>query len=72
MPLAELGMLQADTMRSVYTLAAVGAEVIVIAQLMNLHRERLLTISGGVPEVIPTVEVEPEDFNFEENLNGEA
>ena len=43
-----------------------------IACLMNSHQEQLLTITGGVPEAIPTVEVEPEDFNFEGNLNGEV
>ena len=72
LPLAKPGMSQADTMRSVYTLAAAGVEVIAIAHLMNLHQERLLTILGGVLKVIPTVEVEPEDFDFKGNLNGEV
>ena len=64
-------MLQADTMRSVYTLVAVGAEVIAIAHLMNSHQEWLLTITGGTPEAIPTMEVEPEEFNFNGNLSSE-
>ena len=72
MPLAEPGMSWVNTMRSVYTLAAVGVEVIAIAHLMNSHRERLLAISGGALEVVPTVEVEPEDFDFKGNLNGEV
>ena len=57
---------------SVYTLAVVGVEVIVIACLMNLHWEQLLTITGGVPEAIPTVEVEPEDFDVNGNLSGKS
>ena len=65
-------MLWANTMRSVYTLAVAGVEVIAIAHLMNPHQEQLLMIMGGAPEVIPTVEVEPEDFDFEGNLHGEA
>ena len=69
LPLAEPGMSQADTMRSVYTLAAVGVEVIGIARLMNLCQGRLLALMGGAPEAILTVEVEPEEFDFEGNLH---
>ena len=72
LPLAEPGMSWADTMRSVYMLAAVGVEVIAIACLMNSRWERLLTITGGTPEAILTVEVEPEEFNFEGNLDSES
>ena len=72
MPLAEPGVLLPDTTRSVYTSAAVGAEVIVIAHLMNSHQERLLTIMGGAPEVIPIMEVEPEEFNFDGNLHDDV
>ena len=70
--LAEPGMSWANTMRSVCTLAAVGAEVIAIACLMNLCWERLLVVTGGMPEVILTMEVEPEDFDFEGNLSSKA
>ena len=45
-------------------LVAAGAEAMAIAHLMNSHREWLLAITGGAPEAIPTVEVEPEDFDF--------
>ena len=72
LPLAKPGMLRANIMRSVYTLAAVGVEVIAIAHLMNLCWERLLAITGGMLEAILAVEVEPEDFDFKGNLNGEA
>ena len=71
LPLAKPGMSWADIMRSVYTLAAVGVEMTVIACLMNLCWEQLLTIMGGAPAAIPIVEVEPEDFDFEGNLNSE-
>ena len=72
LPLAKPGMLWANIMRSVYMLAAVGAEVIATACLMNLCQERLLTITGGTLEAIPTVEVELEDFDFEGNPHGEV
>ena len=72
LPLAKPGTSQADIVRSVYMLAAAGVEVIVIAHLMNSCWERLLAIMGGMPGAILTMEVEPEDFDFEGNLNGEA
>ena len=72
LPLAEPGMSQADITRYAYTLAAVGAEVTRIACLMNLWRARMLALLGGEPEVIPIVEVTPEDFDFEGNLDGES
>ena len=62
-------MLQADDTRSAYTLAAAGVEVVAIVHLMNLHQGKLLTVMGGTPEVIPTMEVEPEEFDFEGNLH---
>ena len=68
MPLTKLGMLQADIMRSVYLLAAVGEEIIAIACLMNLCCEWLLTITGGEPAAILIIEVESEDFDFDSNL----
>ena len=72
LPLAEPGMSQANIMRHAYTLAAVGAEVMRIARLMNLWRARMLDLLGGKPAAIPIVEVEPEEFNFEGNLNGKS
>ena len=70
LPLAKPEMSRADTIRSVNTLAAVGAVVTAIVHLMNLRQEQLLILLGGVPEAIPIVEVDPEDFNFDGNLNG--
>ena len=52
-------------------LVAVGAEVTRIARLMNSRRARMLKLLGGEPEAIPIVEVEPEEFDFEANLNSE-
>ena len=72
MPLAEPGMSRANTIRSVNTLAVAGAEATAIVHLMNSRWEQLLALMGGVPEAIPIVEVEPEDFDFEGNLNGES
>ena len=72
LPLAKPGMLRADIMRHAYTLAAAGAEVTRIARLMNLRRARMLKLLGGKREVIPIMEVEPEEFDFEGNLNGES
>ena len=69
LPLAKPGMSRADIMRHAYTLAAVGVEVTRIARLMNLRRARMLDLLGGKPAVIPIVEVEPEEFDFEGNLN---
>ena len=40
-----------------------------IARLMNLRCARMLKLLGGEPEAIPIVEVEPEEFDFEGNLN---
>ena len=71
LPLAECRMLRADIMRHVYTLAAVGAEVTRIARLMNLRRTRMLELLGGELAAIPIMEVEPEEFDFKGNLNGE-
>ena len=71
-PLTKLEMLQADIMRSVYLLAAVGEEIIVIACLMNLHCEWLLTIAGGEPTAILIIEVESEDFDFDSNLHDDS
>ena len=51
-------------------LAAAGAEVMRIARLMNLRCARMLELLGGEPAAIPIVEVEPEEFNFEGNLDG--
>ena len=72
LPLAEPRMLQADIMRHAYTPAAAGAEVTRIAHLMNLQHARMLGLLGGEPAAIPIVEVEPEEFDFEGNLNGES
>ena len=63
-------MSRADIIRSVNTLAAVGAEATVIVCLMNSCQEWLLALLGGAPEAIPIMEVEPEDFDFEGNLDG--
>ena len=72
LPLAEPGMSRADITRSAYTLVAAGAEMTVIVCLMNLHQEQLLTLMGGMPEAIPIVEVDPEDFNFKGNLDSKS
>ena len=72
LPLAEPRMSWADITRHAYTLAAAGAEVTRIAHLMNLRRVRMLELLGGEPAAIPIVEVEPEEFDFRRNLNGES
>ena len=72
LPLAEPRMSQADIMRHAYTLVAAGAEMTRIACLMNLRHARMLELLGGEPVVVPIVEVEPEEFDFEGNLNGES
>ena len=72
LPLAEPGMLRADIIRSVNTLAAVGVEATAIVHLMNLRREQLLALMGGALEAILIMEVDPEDFNFDGNLNGKS
>ena len=53
-------------------LIAAGAEMTRIARLMNLQHARMLDLLGGEPAAIPIVEVEPEEFDFEGNLNGES
>ena len=53
-------------------LAAAGAEVMRIAHLMNLWCTRMLNLLGGEPAAIPIIEVEPEEFDFEGNLNGKS
>ena len=70
LPLAEPGMLWANIMRHAYTPAAAGVEVTRIAHLMNLWRARMLKLLGGELAAILIVEVEPEEFDFEGNLNG--
>ena len=72
LPLAEPGMLWADITRHAYTLAAAGVEVTRIAHLMGLRCARMLKLLGGEWEVIPIVEVDPEDFDFDGNLDGES
>ena len=72
LPLVEPGMSQADITRHAYTLVAAGAEMTRIARLMNLRRARMLELLGGKPAAIPIMEVEPEEFDFEGNLNGES
>ena len=39
---------------------------------MNLRHARMLELLGGKREVIPSTEVEPEDFDFDGNLNSES
>ena len=63
--------MQADITRHAYTLVAAGAEMTRIACLMNSWRARMLKLLGGEPEAILIVEVEPEEFDFEGNLNSE-
>ena len=68
LPLAKPGMSWANIMRSVYTLATAAAEMTVIAH-MNSHQERLLAIMGGKPAAISIIEMEPEDFDYKDNLH---
>ena len=72
LPLVVPGMSRADITRHAYTLVAAGAEMTRIARLMNSRRARMLKLLGGEPEAIPIVEVVPEDFDFEGNLDGES
>ena len=65
-------MSRADITRHAYTLVAVGAEVMRIARLMNSQHARMLELLGGEPEAILIVEVKPEEFDFEGNLNGKS
>ena len=69
LPLARPEMLWANITRSVYTLTAAGVEMALIVYLMNLRRDRLLAVMGGMLVVTPIVEVEPEDFDFEGNTH---
>ena len=59
-------------MRYVCTLAAAGVEVTRIAHLMNSQHARMLELLGGKLAAIPIVEVKPEDFDFNGNLNGKS
>ena len=72
LPLVVPRMSRADITRHAYTLVAAGAEMTRIACLMNLRRARMLELLGGEPEAIPIVEVEPEEFDFEGNLNSKS
>ena len=72
LPLVKPGMSRADITRYVYTLAAAGAEVMRIACLMSLQHARMLELLGGEPAATPIVEVEPEEFDFEGNLDGKS
>ena len=72
MPLVEPGISWANITRHAYTLAAAGVEVMRIACLMNSWRTRMLELLGGEPAAIPIMEVKPEDFDFEGNLDGES
>ena len=72
LPLVKPGMSRANIMRHAYTLVAAGAEMARIARLMNLRHARMLEFLGGKPAAILIVEVEPEEFDFEGNLNSES
>ena len=73
LPLAEPGMSWANITRYVYMLAAVGAEVMRIAHFMNSCHTRMLELLDGEPAAIPiVVVVEPEEFDFEGNLDGKS
>ena len=63
-------MSQADITRYAYMLA--GVEVTRIVCLMNLQCARMLKLLGGEPAATPIMEVEPEEFNFNGNLDGES
>ena len=65
-------MLWADITRHAYTLVAAGVEMTRIARLMNLQCARMLELLGGELEAILIVEVEPEEFNFGGDLDGES
>ena len=71
LPLAKPRISWADIMRYVCVLAAVGAEVTRIGRLMNSQHAWMLELLGGEPAAIPIVEVEPEEFDFDGNLDGE-
>ena len=52
-------------------LAAAGAEVMRIARLMNSQCTRMLELLDGELAATLIMEVEPEEFDFEGNLDGE-
>ena len=53
-------------------LTAAGAEVTRIARLMNSWHTRMLELLDGEPAATPIVDVvEPEEFDFEGNLDSE-
>ena len=64
-------MSQVDTMRYVYMLTTVAAEVVVIVQVMKLCWEQLLAIMNGMLAAIPIVELEPEFANSDGNPHDE-
>ena len=70
LPLAKPGTSWANITRHAYMLAAAGVEVTRITHLMNSQHARMLKLLGGKPAAILIVEVEPEDFDFDGNLNG--
>ena len=72
LPLVEPGMSWADITTHAYTLVAAGVEMMRIARLMNLQCTRMFELLGGELAAIPIVEVEPEEFDFEGNLNCES
>ena len=72
LPLVEPGISWANIMRYAYTLVAAGAEMMRIARLMNLWCTRMLALLDGEQVAILIVEVEPEEFDFEGNLDGES
>ena len=65
-------MSRANITRHAYTLVVAGAEMTRIARLMNSRHARMLELLGGEPEAIPIMEVEPEEFDFEGNLDGKS
>ena len=69
--LAEPGMSRANITRYAYMLAAAGAEVMRIARLMNSQCTRMLELLDGELAATLIMEVEPEEFDFEGNLDGE-
>ena len=71
LPLAKPRMSRANITRYAYTLAAAGAEVMRIARLMYSQHTRMLELLGGEPAAILIVEVEPEEFDFDGNLDSE-
>ena len=72
LPLAKPRMSRANITRYVYTLAAAGAEVTRIARLMNSRHASMLELLGGELAATLIVEVEPEEFDFDGDLDGES